>query len=126
MSSSLPKTKKVIISTPKGAREIVISKMPLGKYAQVMEKLKVIPRSILSIVDMESDQIIVNLPNLMAECWSDIVETLSIASGLPVEVLENEVGMEEAVDIVIAVIEVNGFFNIAQKGQALWAKIGSR
>jgi len=97
--------------------KVEVKRMPLGRYVQFFQELKQSPEALKIISDKPEAEVVAQIPAVVASCWSDLVGSLSVATGISRETLsESEaIGLEEAVDLVSAVIEVNGFFEIASK-----------
>lgn len=130
---SLFKTEIVAVCYAKPDGEIVesvltITKLPLGRYAQFLQKLAEIPATISNSVKLlfgdalglgpgapagEVDPMLdvaLHLPAILAQHWNDLVGLLSVASGVSEEVLSS-IGLNEALQIVRAIISVNDFFD---------------
>ena len=125
-NKSLVKTKTITILTSKGERKYIIAKLPLGKYAQVFEELNRIPGILLKAIELDVDQLLSDLPVIVAKSWLDLIGVISIATGIPKKVLENDVGLDEGIEIISAIIDVNNFFDVAQKGKLLYIKMGGK
>ena len=108
---SLPRFCEVTLDSGK----VKIEKLPMGKYLQVFNGMKQIPDVVDTISSLSGENLYKEIPNLLCKSWQEMIGILSIASGLPEEKFMNEIGLEEAVDIIGAVIEVNNFFGIAGK-----------
>jgi len=54
------------------------------------------------------------IPGILTKHWNDLVTLLSIASGVSEEDLKN-IDLDEATQVVVAVIEVNNFFGIGDR-----------
>lgn len=115
-NKSLKKVKMVTIVTDEGEEKVFkIKKMPLGRYAQAMEELEKIPGLVGQLTNMETEDIFKQLPKMLATSFGDVVGVLSVATKIEKEFLQEEVDLEEAVDLVQAVIEVNNFFALGRK-----------
>lgn len=151
MSKSLPK--RITINTfDSGGNEIelVITNMPIGRYAAFLDELAKIPKSLSGVVKMLFDEkptqeeldefgqalvsdgetestgdnvvdALLELPIILAKHWSSLVKLLSIASDIPEEDLE-VVDLDTAVQVVIAVVDVNNFFGIRDRYQDFMVK----
>ena len=67
--------------------------------------------------EVTNDQMIeavFSIPGILTKHWDDLVMMLSIASGVEEEVLR-KIDLDEATQVVVAVIEVNNFFGIGDR-----------
>lgn len=109
-NKSLPKVSVVQLDSG----DVEVKKLPLGKYALVLQELEKLPAVLEQITSQSTDEIVQQLPAILATSWSDVVGIISIATGVSKAELEEEIGLDEAVSLVTAVIEVNNFFSVAQ------------
>ena len=109
-SKSLPKTSVVQLDSG----PVEVKKLPLGKYALLLQELQELPKILEKITSFESDEILQQLPSMLATSWSDIVSIMAIATGVSKKELEEDIGLDEGISLVTAVIEVNNFFAVAQ------------
>ncbi len=105
-------------------KKVKVKKLPLGRYAQVMDALQKIPGLLEALTQTEDEDIFSLLPKLVKDFWEDMVEVVSIATRLDREFLDEHVDLEEAVDLIKAVIEVNGFFDIGRELKAMFPGLG--
>jgi len=96
-----------------GEEKIVVSKLPLGKYAQLVLALKNMPKGVVaelsSIDTSDNDATLQSLLGLIGEAWGQIIEVLAIGTGMDKERLENDpsIGLDGGVALFVAVYEVN-------------------
>jgi hypothetical protein len=153
MSKSLPKIKKVEVSDVSGDIEAVktltVKKMPLGRYAAFWVEVAKIPETIGGLVkalmgsgdmqklaaDLEEtlndpdapidDPVIdfmLKLPGILAAHWGDLISIVSIATGIEEEEL-NQIDVDEAVNVIMAAIEVNNFFGVRDRARREFQRI---
>ncbi len=89
-------------------KTVEVKKLPLGKYAELLAAVKELPKKLGGLDKMTNDQLFEQLPFLIASSLPDLVGILSIATELSTDEI-NEMGLDEAVDILVAVIEVNNY-----------------
>jgi len=92
-------------------KTIEISKLPLGKYAELLKSIKELPKHISGMDKMTPDQILERLPQLVGESLPDFVNIIKIAT--PLE--ESEIvtlGLDEVVRVVVAIIDVNNYTEV--------------
>ncbi len=101
-------------------KTVTVKKLPLGKYAELLEAVETLPKSIGGLDGLSNDDIFAQLPKLIARSLPEVIKIVSIATDLP----ENEVaelGLDELVRLLKAVGEVNNYsevFSIIKKALA--------
>ena len=107
---SLPKTSVVQLDSG----PVEVKKLPLGKYALLLQELQKLPEMLEMIMEKDTTEIVNELPRIIAISWPDLVGVISIATGVSKKELEEDIGLDEGISLVTAVIEVNNFFAVAQ------------
>ena len=115
VDKSLPKVIKVSLDTG----DVQVKKIPLGRYAQVIREIKGLGKVIDKIAGTDEVDILNAIPEIVADCWGDLVNVIALATGIEEEALNEEIGLNEGYDLVIAILEVNDFFALIGKVQAL-------
>jgi len=100
--------KKKQITVKLDDREIVVEKLPLGKYSELLGAIKELPKHLQQFQTADNNQLISVLPQLLSESLPDVIRIVAIATPLEEKEVE-ELGLDELSDIVIAVIEVNNY-----------------
>lgn len=98
------KSKTIIVDE----REIVISRLPIGKYSELLSKIERLPKHVGGLSDLSTDLLIEKLPFFLAVALPDVFNILAVATPLTKEELE-ELGLAEITEIVITVFEVNDY-----------------
>jgi hypothetical protein len=97
-------------------QEYEIKKLALGRYAKLIGALDNLPPEVmeeLKAVDTSSTEgFMAKLPKLISKSWENILDVLSIASGIEKEVLSEECDLNDGVNIVKAIFEVNDFATV--------------
>lgn len=139
-SKSLPRSIPVVLYKGTEKEKVVhVAKVPLGKAAALGEVLGTIPakiqqlreneriRAFLENTDLDNMpltdlalKLLEFLPELLAAAADTIIELLVVGTGLDREELENEVGLDEAAELLAAVLTVN---NVESLGKYLKAAI---
>lgn len=101
------KTKTVKLDS----KTITVTKLPLGKYAELLKALKNIPQHLSGIENFETTNLLEVLPTLIQKSLPDIVEILTITTPLKTEEIQ-ELGLDEIIRIVEAVVEVNNYVEV--------------
>ncbi|WP_033829094.1 hypothetical protein [Bacillus andreraoultii] len=113
---ALPKTRVVYI----GDEKVEIKKLPLGKYAELMLALKNIPSDVikdLESIDAENEDMAIQAVfGLFGKAWGQVLDILSIGSGIDRERLENdpEIGLDVGVELFLAIYEVNNLESVVK------------
>ena len=89
-SKSLPKT--IVVQLDSGP--VDVKKLPLGKYALLLQELQKLPEILEKLTSFESDEILQQLPSMLATSWSDIIGIMSIATGVDKKELEEDIGLD--------------------------------
>jgi hypothetical protein len=90
---------------------IEVSKLPLGRYADLLKAIKNLPKHATALQGKSNNEIIDNLPTLIADSLPDIIGILEISTSLKKDQIE-QMGLDDVVKIVVAVIEVNNYRDI--------------
>lgn len=89
-------------------RTIEISRLPLGKYGELLKALRELPKRIPGLAGKKTDDILQELPVLIGEAFPDFLNILTIATPLNREEVEN-LGLDEVTRIILAVVDVNNY-----------------
>ena len=95
-------------------RTVEINKLPLGKYGQLLEALEQLPKELGNLSGVSKDELVASLPKMIAKCLPEFLRVLNIATGLEEEYI-SALGLDEVVDIVLAVIDENNYKEIYDK-----------
>lgn len=101
-------------------KKITIEKLPLGKYAELLGAIKELPKHVSVLKNISGDNLITALPAIIGQSLPDFLRILEIATPLTAEEI-NELGLDDAVKLTVAVIEVNNYqevYRIAKKALA--------
>jgi len=106
-------TKKIITINGK---EYEIKKLALGRYAKLLGAFKNLPpevaQTLASIDTKSTDDFLNKLPGLISDSWENILECVSIASGIKKEVLSEEFDLVDGVTVVKTIFEINDFSTV--------------
>lgn len=89
-------------------RELEIRKLPLGKYAELIKSLKGLLKQVGGLDKLSTEQLFEVLPELIANNLPEFIKLFTIATDLTYEEAE-QLGLDEAVKIVVAIVEVNNY-----------------
>lgn len=105
--------------------DYIVNKMPLGKIAKALQSLDKIPNIIDKLDTTDNEKIIQQIPSLIMEAFPEFTKLLSIATGVDETIIANEIGLAEATDLIIAVIEVNNFEKVFENIKKMTARTKS-
>lgn len=92
-------------------KELVVKKLPLRKYAELLASLQELPKNVQLIKGKSGDEILQNLPELISVCYPDVVRILHIITDMPEEEI-NELGLDDIVKIGEAYFLVNNYKDV--------------
>mgnify|MGYP007100101678 CR=1 FL=1 len=95
-------------------KTITVSKLPLGRYAELLKQIKVLPTKLSSFKTLQTNEIVAQLPVLIGEAWPDFMAIIGIATDLKPDEIDN-LGLDEAVNIIVAIVEVNNYKDVFDK-----------
>jgi len=116
-SSTPPNQMTIIINET----TIEIKKLPLGRYAELLKALRDLPKKIGNLGELNNENMLQLLPEILVESWPEAIAVMSIATGLEENFL-NEIGLDDAVNICTAVIEVNNYKDVYEKIKKMTAR----
>lgn len=145
-SKSLPRSIPVVLYKGTEKEKVVhVAKLPLGKAAALGEVLGTIPAKIQQLRENERIRAFVEnidlenmpvtelalklmdfLPEIFAAATDTIIELLVVGTGLDREELENEVGLDEAAELLAAVLTVNNIEALGKYLKAALLQLGIR
>jgi len=105
-------------------KDIVIKKLPLGKYAEVLNAFDKIPSKLGSFDKLSQDKIIGILPKLLSDSFPELIKIISIASDVSEEELTNEYGLDDVTLLIKGIFDVNNFNLVKKNIQGLLKKKG--
>lgn len=101
-------------------QKIVVSELPLIKYAELIKSLEILPKKLSGLSGKNSEQILDMILPLIGEALPDFVNIIAVATDMKKEDIE-QLGLSGIVRIVEAIVKVNDYqylFDIAKKGFA--------
>jgi hypothetical protein len=91
--------------------EVTLSKLPLGKYAELLKAIKELPKHVEGLKNKTNEEIMAGLPVIIGESLPDVIGILTIATPLKADEVE-QLGLDEVTRLVIGVIEVNSYKDV--------------
>lgn len=92
---------------------ITISKLPLGKYSELLKAIKELPKHANNFKDLDPTAALAILPEMIGDSLPDIIRILAIATPLTPEEID-DLGLDDVVKIVTAIIEVNNYAEVVR------------
>ena len=137
MSKTLPRVKVVEITVideadQEQAQKITVKKAGLGRWKQIINALKKLINMLPEFLETKGIEnpeafidtlsytdLIAMIPDVLDMAADEFIHLLAIGTGLEVDFLEENVGIDEAVGLVEAIIQVNNIFEAVEKGKNL-------
>ena len=141
MSKTLPRVKVVEITVvdetgQEQVQKVSVKKAGLGRWKQIINAIKklinMLPEFLQAkgIEDQEAfidslsyTDLIAMIPDILDMAADEFIHLLAIGTGLEVDFLEENVGIDEAVGLVEAIIQVNNIFEAVEKGKNLIPRV---
>lgn len=123
MSKIIEKTKILNIN----GYEITISKLSIRKIAELLEELGKIPEAITGLDKMGDDELMQNLPMIIASSMPLFVDVIVKAVNdekITREVLLDEFGIDDALLLIETLLEVNNVAVILERIKKVRALVG--
>jgi len=114
----LKNSKEIILDSGK---KVEIKKLPLKKYAELLQAIQELPKHIGDLDKLTPTQILEKLPFLIGVAYPDIVQVTIIATDLPKEEVE-ELGLDELTDLFGAFFEVNNYSKVIDNLKKMFAR----
>jgi hypothetical protein len=101
--------KQINVKTENGV--VVVKKLPLKKYAELLQAIEELPKTLKSMQGMDTETIMQQIPLLVANALPDVIRIICIATDSKKETIE-EMGLDEVVEIITAISEVNNYAKV--------------
>lgn len=102
-------TKEIIVN----GKSLTIKKLPLRRYAELLEALQELPKNLDLIKGKSQNEIIASLPQLITVCYPDVERTLIVITELTKEEI-GELGLDDVVKIADAFLTINNYGEIIE------------
>jgi hypothetical protein len=93
-------------------KEVIVTKLALGKYAQLLLALEELPKHLDTFSSASQNEIIAKLPAVIAASIKDFSKIIAISTDLSEEEILNELGLDDATQLVVAILEVNDYSEV--------------
>ncbi len=102
-------------------RDLIVKKLPLGKYAELLKALEKLPQELNSLSNLDNEQLLPRIPVVIGECFPDVIKLFTIATDLTEEECQEKIGLDEAVEVFVAIYEVNNYKAIFDKVKKIFS-----
>lgn len=111
-------SKTITVKTEHG--NVVVHKMPLADYAELLKALDNVPKQLGAIFGGMDDELLAKmsnvdylalLPQILAGSWGDLIKVVSIPTDKDAEFMA-KLDLPDAVDVVAAILELNDIHRI--------------
>lgn len=94
-------------------REVEVSKLPIGEYADLLKAIKNLPKHFNNLENLKIDDIVLMLPEIAGDSMPDLINIVAIATKLPADEV-GKMGLDEIIKLVEAVYQVNNFAGVIE------------
>lgn len=102
-------------------KSVTVSKLPLGKYAEVFMALEELPKQIGGLDSFSNEEVLQRIPFIIGKALPEIAKIISIATDLTEEeVLES--GLDEVLELIAAILEVNNIQGVVESAKKIMAR----
>jgi len=119
-------SKEITVSTELG--DVVVHKMPLSDYAELLRALSNLPKNLgeilgddVDVKNMANSDFLQKLPGIIADSWGDIGAMLAVPTDKDAAFLLQLSGAD-AFDIIDAIMELNDFVRIVNTVKKMLAR----
>ena len=146
MAKSISRIQKVKIDKVKDGEvkedTIIITKAPLGQWKKITDSLQTLLELLPEVLEekgltekeeleqyfenMTQQDIMMLLPDMMDVALEETMKLLAIGTDKDAKYIEKFVGIDETLDILEAIIEVNGLAKAVEKGKNLMNLLNGR
>lgn len=92
-------------------KSVIIKKLPLGKYAELLDAIETLPEQIGGLEGITNDEIFARLPKIIAKSLPEVIKIISIATDMPKEDVE-QLGLHEVIRILKGIGEANNYAEV--------------
>ena len=103
-------------------KEVIIKKLALGRYAEVLGALDKLPEKLGGFDALTPEKVMAALPKMISESFPELVQIVSIASGIPENELAEEYGLDDTTILLKGIFEVNDFNLVKKNIRGLFQK----
>lgn len=146
MAKTLERVKKVSITTvveldgdiEERVMTVTVKKAPLGKWKRLTDSIKKLFELLPEILEkkgvedpekyiekMGPQDLLMLIPDMLEVATEEVINILALGADTEPEYIEKHVGLDEAIEIFEAIIEVNNLIKVVEKGKNLMALWGA-
>lgn len=101
-------------------KSVTVRKIPIGKYPELLIKLRELPKYLGEFEGLNKNELFEKLPEIVIKAFPDVLSLIGYATDVDDAELK-ELGLDEVVDLIAAVIEVNNFIGVWEKVKKITA-----
>ena len=90
---------------------VIIDKLPIGKYAELLSSMQELPKKFDLFIDVEKSKMIEILPKIIGESLPEVLKIIDIATPLEPDEID-KLGLSEVVDILIGIALANNYSKV--------------
>jgi hypothetical protein len=115
--------KEAIVTLDNG-NEVIVKKLPLGKYAEIFLALRELPKKVdlAGLEEISNEDFFSLLPEIISKSLPEVAKIISVATEVPEKAVLEELGLSEAVELLTAILIVNDFQKIVASIKKLMAQ----
>lgn len=102
-------------------RSVVVRKLPLRKYADVLRAIETLPQGMKDFDKKSEDELFSDLPKMIADSFPQFLKVIAVATDLTEDEID-DAGLDGATELVMAIIEVNQITKVAKNIKKLLAR----
>lgn len=106
-------------------REIEVKKLPIGRYAELLQCIKELPKHLVGLDKLDKETVLEKIPELLGVATPDIVSIVAVATEIDPEEVATY-GLREITDLLVAIFEVNEYGEVYDKIKKVLAQQGAQ
>jgi hypothetical protein len=116
------------ITVEVNGKDIVVEKLPLRKIAEVFKVLQDLPKIFnerfadQDLSKIPNDQIVAMLPSIIGDALPEVAKLIAVATPLEENEVLDELGLNEAIELLVAIFQVNDFSKVVDNVKKLTAR----
>lgn len=109
-------------------KEVVVAKLTLRKIAGVFKALENLPKIFndkfadKDITKIPNSEIVQMLPTIVGEAMPEVAKLISLGSTLSEDEVLDELGLNDAIEVLVAIFKVNDFSKVVDNVKKLAAR----
>ncbi|MFW6327555.1 MAG: hypothetical protein ACOC2F_04515 [Bacteroidota bacterium] len=112
---------------------ITVAKVPLGKWKQLTDNINTLLNLLPEVLEeqgltekeeleryfeqISTQDVLMLLPDMMEVAFDEVINILAMGTDVDRDLIAEQVGIDEALEILEAIIEVNNLVKVVEKGK---------